>query len=190
MKTPIQSKLSQAYVKPVVVVAFLIGLCLAGISAPAAIISDNFAGHTIGALLNGTITPTGNATWAAVGCQFAGTGATSDYLVADAWASGFVGVTSVATDTVTLQLAIKANAGWASMKMGPTNAESPVTDGLGVTITADGVCDVWINGSDMFRYTGDKYSYTATGFNLFKMEYNDNTNTLNCLLYTSDAADE
>jgi len=185
MRTTIQAKLSQVCVKPLSMGAFLVGLCLSGLSAQAYIISDDFAGHALGAPLNGTVTPTGNATWVAGLYDFGfasstGTG-TSDYLYAGAYPSGYVGITTAATDTVTLQLAIKTNVGWASMKMGPTNDNSPSTadNGLAVMVTPEGVCDVWINGGDSYRYAGAQYSYTATGFNQFTLEYNGSTNKLN-----------
>ena len=188
MRTTIQAKLSQVCVKPLSMGAFLVGLCLSGLSAQAYIISDDFAGHALGAPLNGTITPTGNATWVAGLYDFGfasstGTGA-SDYLAAGAWATGYVGITTAATDTVTLQLAIHPNSGWASMNMASVNSNYPA----GITVAVSGgtvetgKCSVYLNqgGDEAFAFTSTAFSnfYDPIGRNLCIAEYNGSTNEL------------
>ena len=186
MTTNIQVKPGRTRMRPLAVGAFLAGLCLSGIGAQAAIISDDFSQtgglRTSGATLDGTTTMTGSATWAATGCNFAGT-APDVYASVGFWSGASVSLASITTDTVvrcqaTMKDNIYEGSGQIQLNVGNVGSSYP-TKGISVMLQNPGNCLVWINGSHEMSYSPASYNYVAGGLNLYSIEYNSVTKLLN-----------
>ncbi|MEI8078764.1 MAG: hypothetical protein WCH61_03935 [bacterium] len=135
MKILIQSKRGQAYVKPVVVVAFLVGLCLSGISTQADVIRDDFVG-AVDTPLKDTYTPTGHAQWIAL--------RDTDFMydgnclkVGAINEEAYVNFTSNAIVRMQGAMQVSSTGNWLAMKMGGTTTY-PVS-GNGIAIELGGI---------------------------------------------------
>jgi len=173
--------------------AFLIGLCLSGLSAQAYVIRDDFTGHTTGSALNGTYTPTGNVQWDAESTFTFGNDSTNgSYLSVGGppYGNGYaqVGFTSLsgATDIVRVQgdLHPSSTDGWLSLKMGGTTAFPVSGNGISFLVRPEGLVQLYSNAAwlaNILPYPTNPtgYVYNAGGFNTYAMEYNGATNTLN-----------
>lgn len=198
MRTNVQAKLSQAHTKPLSLGAFLVGLCLAGISAQAYVISDNFDLSTSGArmagkTIYGATTMVGEAVWQGTsttdGMVFGGDTA-NGYLTANYYGWGYGGgVATVPVSFAPSGNTIKVQLDLYSLQATPTD-----------------ICGTWIqlgNGPDassnglraltwgypnpglfqLFKTDGtflvdiytDAYVYDPDGFNTYSVFYDSGT---------------
>ena len=188
MKTNVQAKLSRAHAKPLTLGAVFVGLCLAGLSAQAYVISDNFdlvgTGRTNGATLNGTVTMTGGATWATNNGTFVfgGTG-TNGYVSCSNvdYATAVVGLTSAATDIVNIQAKMHPHGvgPWLGMQLGTAAGTGWDTGGLFMLVNGapgnSGSIQVLANNVNIINFLVTDYTYDPNGFNLYSMTYNGMT---------------
>jgi len=187
MKTIIEkSTVSQAYVKPVVVFAFLLGLCLAGISASAEVIRDDFVGHTPGTNLYGTVTPTGGKTWVGDAGYYV-FGAGSYQSVAIGSAGAYVTFANNAITRVQADMQISTTAAnWLLVGMS-NNAQTYLFPSLpgGITISLEtngsAVLNAFGHSVGTWAYAAD-YGYVAGAFNTYALEYNAVANTVSMWL--------
>ena len=178
MKTIIEkSTVSQAYMKPVVMFAFFIGLCLAGISASAYVIRDDFAGHTVGDVLNGTTTPTGGAMWVVkpntadfvFGTNCLKVLENAEAYVTFASNNAIVRVQGDLNNT-------NAN-GWLGLSMGGTSSYPLSNPGIGLLVRANGYFYLQVNAPTVHEFY-DTSHFNVGAFNTFAMEYNSYTGTV------------
>lgn len=195
MKINTQSKLNQAYVKPWAAGTFLVGLCLAGISAQAYVISDTFdltgGAREAGKPIYGATTMVGGATWQGTdeGMKFAGN-ATNGYLTPDyyGWGRGggiaTVPVTVGAGDTIKVQLDLYSLAPTDTAHSGDV-CGTWIQLGTGVNADAGGLRVImWgpnnnpglfqlfkSNGDFLVDIYTDAYTYDPNGFNTYAIAY-------------------
>ncbi|MEI6155409.1 MAG: hypothetical protein WCQ90_15120, partial [Deltaproteobacteria bacterium] len=177
MKILIQSKRGQAYVKPVVVVAFLVGLCLSGISTQADVIRDDFVG-AVDTPLKDTYTPTGHAQWIAL--------RDTDFMydgnclkVGAINEEAYVNFTSNAIVRMQGAMQVSSTGNWLAMKMGGTTTYPVSGNGIAVMLGTTGNFDMYVNTTVVMSIYSNAYTYNTTGFNTYAMEYNGFTGQLN-----------
>jgi len=191
MKTNLQSKSGLAYVKPCAVGAFLVGLCLSGISTQAYVIIDNFDltgdAREAGKTIYGTTTMTGGATWQGdnQGMVFGGT-ATNGYLTADYAGGGYGGGTAAVPvsfssgNTIKVQLdlySIAHGTDFCGTSIGIGTTSSNLGGLYGIVWgpnTGSGLFQVFKNGGAYFdlALATTEYTYNPDGFNTYSIEYN------------------
>ena len=163
MKILIQSKRGQAYVKPVVVVAFLVGLCLSGISTQAYVIRDDFVG-AVDTPLKDTYTPTGHAQWIAL--------RDTDFMydgnclkVGAINEEAYVNFTSNAIVRMQGAMQVSSTGNWLAMKMGGTTTYPVSGNGIAVMLGTTGNFDMYVNTTVVMSIYSNAYTYNTTGFN-------------------------